>query len=1065
MMVLTTKRFLFIVFLIVTVLSCLLLPTQLRAVTVTGTDIRVDYIGTAGPTDLTYRVSVIVYTQCDNSGTIALRPSIDITVSSVSEQMEMDMTLQRLPPQDGDTISSVCPSISPRHSCYDPSLMSQRPGFIKTTYTGVISLPKQAEDWVFYYYHLGNGRGNTSINLCSSMIMHVAALCYFNNKTRYNNSSPRFTVNPIRYLGANQPAKIYNGPVDPDMDSIVVRKNSSLGCLNYNGSPCPNCGLFSEVDYVAGYTVDQPVMTIPPNSYQLSSEDGTASFTPATGGSFAFGFRCEEYDRRSGQLLGYVIRDIAIPIFFFTGGDFSLDSIASNVTGAIQAPQGTNSLVVCPGTPVTFNIGAQTGTGAVYLVAERPTAPASTFVVTGNGGNSPSGQFSWTPGVNDIGQHNILVKAIDSACSNLQYPFVHEKYTVVTINVIRGIELGPDKDYCAFSGIPMQLAPETIIPGIRYKWTKMDGSPAEYMDNDNVAAPFVQPPHTSGYRLRVEGLPPSCKQTDSITVRVDNSSYVQIKPESPLVLCNGEQLNLEATAYGLPPFQNYACDLTGEAPNTPLTTIDPEPIGTGMISGANPQSTPFNDLATSRHQYLVRATDLLRAGMHSGTLTGMSLFLSGNTSGATFNDFKIHLKCTPMTALNPNAFETGSVPVFASNAFTVPASGRIDIDFDAWYNWDTAQNLIVEICYTRRNGSGAVLTDAYPTIYTSCLYTSNATGNSVCGGGVSSTGPSVVNELPRMSFRYHPAPEADFSYAWLRVMGNYVSDTTSRTPTMSVTERTKYYVFSQGRNGCLLRDSLDVFVSERNFGVSPEDTLICIGDTILITTSGGHTFRWYEGNYQASTSLDCNDCGVVRAAPIEETRYALVIKDELDCADTLEVNVDVLEASKVDILNKDTLIRYGDQVKLVAVGAETYRWTPALYLNDPAIASPWAAPQKDMLYIVRGSTGGLCSSQDSVWIRIDYRGRLLVPGAFSPNGDGLNDLFRVENLSFQKIAHFSVFNRYGQEVYQAAPGETKGWDGTWKGKMMDIGTYFYQIEIVYPDGLREQYKGDVVLMR
>src|SRR5690606_10329567 len=145
---------------------------------------------------------------------------------------------------------------------------------------------------------------------------------------------------------------------------------------------------------------------------------------------------------------------------------------------------------------------------------------------------------------------------------------------------------------------------------------------------------------------------------------------------------------------------------------------------------------------------------LLAQNMRSGTLTGLTLFASGNTYNESFDNFRIHLKCTPNTALDANAFEQGSVPVFAASRLNVPASGRIDLDFDAWYNWDTTQNLIVEICFTNRSGNNPTLTDFYSTIYTSCIYTSNSSGNSVCGGGVGSTGPNAVNELPRMVFRY-----------------------------------------------------------------------------------------------------------------------------------------------------------------------------------------------------------------------------------------------------------------------------------------------------------------------
>ena len=93
-----------------------------------------------------------------------------------------------------------------------------------------------------------------------------------------------------------------------------------------------------------------------------------------------------------------------------------------------------------------------------------------------------------------------------------------------------------------------------------------------------------------------------------------------------------------------------------------------------------------------------------------------------------------------------------------------------------------------------------------------------------------------------------------------------------------------------------------------------------------------------------------------------------------------------------------------------------------------------------------------------------YRDSLLVPTAFTPNGDGRNDVFRVANLSFQKLIEFRVFNRWGQEVYSTTDNNG-GWDGTWKGVAQDMGIYTYIIRVAFPDGTVSTYKGDVTLIR
>ena len=94
---------------------------------------------------------------------------------------------------------------------------------------------------------------------------------------------------------------------------------------------------------------------------------------------------------------------------------------------------------------------------------------------------------------------------------------------------------------------------------------------------------------------------------------------------------------------------------------------------------------------------------------------------------------------------------------------------------------------------------------------------------------------------------------------------------------------------------------------------------------------------------------------------------------------------------------------------------------------------------------------------------VDKRDNLLVPTAFSPNGDGKNDVFKVSNLTFQRIMEFRVFNRWGQEIFNS--NTNAGWDGTWQGEPQDIGNYTYLIRVNSPDGSVETYKGDVTLVR
>ncbi len=88
---------------------------------------------------------------------------------------------------------------------------------------------------------------------------------------------------------------------------------------------------------------------------------------------------------------------------------------------------------------------------------------------------------------------------------------------------------------------------------------------------------------------------------------------------------------------------------------------------------------------------------------------------------------------------------------------------------------------------------------------------------------------------------------------------------------------------------------------------------------------------------------------------------------------------------------------------------------------------------------------------------------LYIPNAFTPNGDGLNDYFKIINLSTEKVIDFRVFNRWGTILYRSGDNQA-AWDGRYKGKMEETGVYGYVMKIGYADGSIITYKGTVMLI-
>ena len=107
-----------------------------------------------------------------------------------------------------------------------------------------------------------------------------------------------------------------------------------------------------------------------------------------------------------------------------------------------------------------------------------------------------------------------------------------------------------------------------------------------------------------------------------------------------------------------------------------------------------------------------------------------------------------------------------------------------------------------------------------------------------------------------------------------------------------------------------------------------------------------------------------------------------------------------------------------------------------------------------------------CQGSDSTKLVVVDCGEIIVPSAFSPNGDSKNDFFWFIDPKFEEIVTFDVFNRWGQRIYSThSMGGNKGWDGTFNGTPQEIGTYSYNISIKDKLGNLKSKQGNVTLVR
>ncbi len=184
------------------------------------------------------------------------------------------------------------------------------------------------------------------------------------------------------------------------------------------------------------------------------------------------------------------------------------------------------------------------------------------------------------------------------------------------------------------------------------------------------------------------------------------------------------------------------------------------------------------------------------------------------------------------------------------------------------------------------------------------------------------------------------------------------------------------------------------------------------------------------------------------------------------CIDTVikTVNLDVVDINA----GNDTIIVLGYDFFLNATGADNVFWEPTDFLSDPNSSRPKTSfpDTGTYTYVVQGSTEKGCTSKDSITIRVVKSAQMFLPNAFSPNGDGLNDLLRPTIVGYSLINTFEVFNRFGELVFKSSNSNTEGWDGTYRGKDADVGVYYYRVTFTDPFSRdRHEQTGDVTLIR
>jgi gliding motility-associated-like protein len=298
-------------------------------------------------------------------------------------------------------------------------------------------------------------------------------------------------------------------------------------------------------------------------------------------------------------------------------------------------------------------------------------------------------------------------------------------------------------------------------------------------------------------------------------------------------------------------------------------------------------------------------------------------------------------------------------------------------------------------------------------------------------------------------------------YQWTPQTG--LDNAFTKAPVAIATQTTTYSV-TAGIGSCKAQASIKVTVLPYAEVTAGRDTAICYGSSVQLQAFTTATaFSWSPAaNLSDGTALQ------PLATPSETTAYVLTATAVNGCPKPAHDTVLVTVLPRVvAFAGNDTAIVAGQPLQLQASGGTSYLWSPATGLSSTIIANPVVtvtSAVESITYKVVASVQG-CADVDSIRINVFKGGAdIYMPTAFTPNGDGRNDVIMPILVGMERLEFFRVYNRWGQLVFETSMAG-KGWDGSLQGKSQGTAAFVFVIQGTDYTGKRILKKGTFTLIR
>ena len=315
------------------------------------------------------------------------------------------------------------------------------------------------------------------------------------------------------------------------------------------------------------------------------------------------------------------------------------------------------------------------------------------------------------------------------------------------------------------------------------------------------------------------------------------------------------------------------------------------------------------------------------------------------------------------------------------------------------------------------------------------------------------SGPRVIN------LRIYYTTRAGLHFYWS-------SGDTTATIMVSPSQNTEYSVIVFDTSGCKNQDTLMVNIKPKPAVNAGLDTIVCKETNYqLQATTDGTSVEW-----QPTEGLNAYNITDPIFNYTDSVQYTLTATGSNGCTNTDTVLIRLHESALIDA-GTDTATCPGVPYQIfINADSGSILWNPAIGLNDATSRAPIFSGNDAVEYIVSLTDINGCLVYDTLNISMaPCESYIKVPQAFTPNGDGTNDHFTLFG-NFIGSYEIRIYNRWGEMVYSGnnlndLNDLSRGWDGTYKGKVQDSGTFVYYVTAKDIAGKSIEQKGNLTLIR